>query len=351
MTGRQRITYTIKVAAAHVLFYTGLLRIWQSVVLRRKAVVLMYHRVLLREQREATASHPGIIVNESTFAAQMAFLRRRFCVLSLGEFADRLARRVPFQNSSCLITFDDGWRDNFESALPHLVRHQLPAVVFLPVNYIDHNRPFWQEGLTHLLWRALEEVRTAPLQRERFEQLLAPIGLARALDAGGQDPRASVREIVGTMKYADMSVIEQLLSDLASVLGIDLAELSHTDGFMTWDQVHEMSRRGVAFGGHGADHRILTRLPRHEAEVEIRASKEVLDSRLSQRTVAFAYPNGDWNAEVAEEVKEAGFEVGFTTRRGFVTCDEDRFALRRVNVHEDMTRSMPMFLARVTGLL
>ena len=61
MTGRERITYTIKVAAAHVLYYTGLLRIWQSVVLRRKAVVLMYHRVLspraTRSDRLAPRNH------------------------------------------------------------------------------------------------------------------------------------------------------------------------------------------------------------------------------------------------------------------------------------------------------
>ena len=126
----------------------------------------------------------------------------------------------------------------------------------------------------------------------------------------GRTSRASIGEIVRTMKHADVSVIEQLLSGLASELGVDLAEVSRTDGFMTWDQVREMSRHGVAFGGHGADHRLLTRLPSHEAEAEIRASKEVLDSRLSQRTLAFAYPNGDWNAEVADGGQEERIRCG-----------------------------------------
>jgi peptidoglycan/xylan/chitin deacetylase (PgdA/CDA1 family) len=351
MTRSERITYTIKVTLAHVLYYTGLLRIWQLVVLRRKAVVLMYHRVLSLEERSVTGSHPGIIVDETTFAEQMAFLRRRFCVLSLDEFTDRLARGIPFQNSSCVITFDDGWRDNFENALPPLLRHELPAVVFLPVNYIGHNRQFWQEALTNLLWQAAEIVRAAPRRRERFENLLSPIGLSRVLGEQGQDLRASIREIVGTTKELDMSVIEQMLSGLASELGIDLAGASRTDGFMTWDEIREMSRHDVAFGGHGADHRILTRLPSQEAEAEIWASKAVIDSRLSQNTVAFAYPNGDWNACVADEVRKGGFSLAFTTERGFVTCNDDRFSLRRVNVHEDMTRTIPMFLAHVTGLL
>ncbi len=261
MTGRQRITFTIKMAFAHALYYTGLLRIWQSVVLRRKAVVLMYHRVLSHEERGATGSHCGIIVDQTTFAAQMAVLKRRFCVLSLDEFADRLARGVPFQNSSCVITFDDGWRDNFENALPSLLRHRLPAVVFLPVNYIGHDRPFWQEALTHLLWQVADEVRRAPERRERFHDLLSPSGLTGVLSVDGQDARASIGGIVRTMKHADVSVIEQLLSVLASELGVNLADVSRTDGFMTWDQVCEMSRHGVAFGGHGAEHRILTRLP------------------------------------------------------------------------------------------
>jgi peptidoglycan/xylan/chitin deacetylase (PgdA/CDA1 family) len=351
MAVRQRLTYAVKVALAHALYYTGVLRIWQAIVLRRKAVVLMYHRVLSDEERQATCSHPGIVVSKATFEAQMAFLKRRFVVLSVDQFANRLDNRAPFLDSSCLITFDDGWRDNFEHALPALARHGLPAIVFLPVNYIGRDCPFWQEALTHLVWRAVEEVTSNPGRRDRLLDLVSPLGLQGLLQLGDLHGRASICEAVRTIKQEGRSLIGQVLLDLSAELGIDLAEISRTDGFMTWDQVGEMSRHGVALGGHGAEHHLLTQIPSTDAAADILTSKQVLDARLSQRARAFAYPNGDWNPEVATAVRMSGFDLAFTTRRGFVTCDDDRFAIRRVNVHDDMTRTMPMFLARVTGIL
>lgn len=351
MTRRERIAYTSKLVVAYALFYTGLLRLYQSLVLRRRAVVLMYHRVLSSGEREATGSHHGIVVDDRTFAEQMAFLSRRFRVLSLNEFADRLEGRAPFHDSSCLITFDDGWRDNFVNALPVLIQHNLPAVVFLPVNYVGERRLFWQEALTHLLHAVVGEVKKNPRRRERFCALLNPLGLAGVLDLGERVPRSSIREIVSTKKLIDGPPIQKLISALTLELRFEFEGVRRIDGFMTWDEVCQMSRHRVAFGGHGAEHRILTLLSIHEAETEIRTSKEVLDSHLSPRTAAFAYPNGNWNSGVAGEVRKTGFELAFTTEPGFVSCGDDRFALRRVNVHEDMTGNTPMFLARVVGLL
>src|SRR3712207_3686640 len=105
---RARLVYAIKVTIAYTLYYTGVFRVWQSIALRRKAVVLMYHRVLTPEARRRTGSHPGIVVDRRTFARHMAVLKRRFVVLSTEEFARHLERREPLPDSSCLITFDDG---------------------------------------------------------------------------------------------------------------------------------------------------------------------------------------------------------------------------------------------------
>ena len=65
---------------------------------------------------------------------------------------------------------------------------------------------------------------------------------------------------------------------------------------------------------------------------------------------AFAFPGGGWNAGIAETVKGSGYRLAFTIDSGSVSCDDNPFALRRVNIHEGMTESIPMFLARLTGL-
>jgi peptidoglycan/xylan/chitin deacetylase (PgdA/CDA1 family) len=351
MTPRQRATYTLKLALSHALYYTGLLGLWQSVAMRNKAVVLMYHRVLTADERRRSGSHPALVVDRETFARQMAVLKRRFNVLSIEEFADCLERRVPFPPSSCVITFDDGWRDNFTNALPILRQHSLPALVFLPVNYVGRNRLFWQEALTHLLLQVVAEVTRNPERRQALEEMLRPSGLAGVLDVTDEDARPAIRAAVGSQKALTRSATEALIASLARELGVSLAALSEVDGFVDWRQVEQMSGQRIAFGAHGVEHLLLTHISEDEAECEIRTSGQVVANRVGPRVLTFSYPNGYHTPAIVNRVKAAGYRLAFITTRGFVTCDDDPFTLRRLNVHEGVTATTPMFLARIVGLM
>jgi peptidoglycan/xylan/chitin deacetylase (PgdA/CDA1 family) len=347
---RARLIFAIKYAIAHVLYYTGLLTLWQAVVLRRKAVVLMYHRVLTDDERQRSGSHPGIIVGRDTFERQMSILKRRFVVLTLEEFHRRLAAKIPFQSSSCLITFDDGWHDTFTNALPVLAQRSLPAVVFLPVNFIGQRRVFWRELLTQLLSRATALVRKSPARRARIETLLAATGLQRVLEFSDDNPHQSIVEEVSARTKATSPVSSTLLKELAEETNAAPEELARADAFMDWAQVTAMAAQGVAFGGHGAEHYLLTEVSREVAQSEIQESIEVVRQRFADTVPAFGYPNGSWSPAVAQQVKASGYQLAFTTRPGHVGCDDDPFSLPRMNIHEDMTNTTPMFIARLVGL-
>jgi peptidoglycan/xylan/chitin deacetylase (PgdA/CDA1 family) len=352
VTLRQRLSYAVKLSVSHALYYVGLLQLWQRVVMRRKAVVLMYHRVLTAEQRERSASHPALIVDPETFARHMRLLKRRFVALTADEFVERMEQNRPFPDSACLITFDDGWHDNLTNALPVLERHGLPALVFLPVNYIGRERLFWQESLVHLLIRMLAVLRTEPERRARFAELLAPHGLGHTLDISDASPRAGLIEAMGTQKRFDRRVIEALRASLAAELQVREGELTNVDGFIDWEEARAMQARGITFGGHGAEHLLLTQASPGEVEAEIRTSRAVLAERLGgSDRMTFSYPNGYWTPDVAAVVRQEGYRVGFVTQRGFVDSSDDRFTVRRLNVHEAVTSTAPMFLARVVGLL
>jgi peptidoglycan/xylan/chitin deacetylase (PgdA/CDA1 family) len=344
-----RVKRWARVAAVQVLYYCGLMRMLQAVRLRHRAVVLMYHRVLTEEQRRQTGSHAGIVVTRETFDRQMAFLSRRFTVLSLQEFADRMDRRLPFPNSSCLITFDDGWLDNFENAFPILRAYGLPALVFLPVNFVGSDRRFWRESLTLLLVRVLAEVRREPGRYLEFRAILDRVGLAGLLETKDEDPRSLLSDALEPLKCAAPAVVESLIAQLSSALGTGL-DHAGTDRFMNWTQVETMSRQGVMFGGHGAEHRLLSQLPDGEAEAEVAKARDVLQERLAPSIPTFSYPNGSWTPAVAETVQRAGFRLAFTTDTGIVSVADDPYTLRRVNINEDVTRTVPMFAARVLGL-
>ncbi|MCS6285456.1 MAG: polysaccharide deacetylase family protein [Nitrospira sp.] len=350
MTLVERVKFIIKIVVSYVLYALGVLQVWKHIVLRKKAVVLMYHRVLTREERARTGSHPGIVVDRDAFASQMAMLKQRFNVLSVEEFADRMERKIPFDDASCLLTFDDGWRDNFSHALPILQRYGLPAVVFLPVKFIGGRRIFWQEHLTHLTLKAVKQARCEPGCRERLRKLLALADLDSMLDLPDHDPRLAIMEAVRRQKRLATSVIETTIASLASELDLRGDDHESLDGFLDWEQVKSMARQGIAFGGHGGEHRILTFVSLSEAQDEIRSAKDVIAGHLQETVPIFSYPNGNWSPDVAKLVEKAGYRLAFTTEPGFVSCEDNRFTVRRINIHEGLMNSRPLFLARIVGL-
>lgn len=346
-----RLGYVAKVAFAYGLYYSGLMFVWQRLVLRRRAVVLMYHRVLSSDDRRRTASHNAICVSAETFARHMAVLSRHFVPLSAEQFHDHLARHVPFPNRSVLITFDDGWRDNYTHALPILRRHGLPALVFLPASYVGSGRLFWQEALVHLLTHAGAVARRGASERQRLMTLLQPFGLEGTLSVTGPAARAAIVEAVGGLKAIARDRTEDLIAQLCSTLGVNPSALTDTDAFIDDAQLDEMAGAGITFGGHGVDHLLLTQVPEPSAEQEIRGSKAYVDERLRPKVSCFSYPNGYLNEFVVSAVRRAGFQLAVTTRRGLVRCTDDPLVVGRVNIHEAVTDREPLFLARVTGLL
>jgi peptidoglycan/xylan/chitin deacetylase (PgdA/CDA1 family) len=342
---------TAKRGLASVLYRLGVMRLWQAWAFRNAAIVLMYHRVLSPDQRRQTGSHPAIVVEVDTFAMHMAVLRQRFRVLSLDEFGHLVKSGLPFPPGACVITFDDGWRDNLTHAWPILKEHGLPATIFLPVNFIGQRRLFWREALTQVLVRVIGACRDRPDLTARFAQHLGPVGLAGILTMNRTDARALVTEALSDRKHATSLAVDALVQILEAELGCcdDAAETP--DQFLDWDQVTTLAAEGVTFGGHGADHVLLTGIAREEAAADINTSKQMLEAHVGPDTPAFAYPNGCWSPDVASLVRDAGFHLAFTTDVGAVRHGDDPLTIKRVNIHEDATSTAPLFLARVLGML
>lgn len=346
-----RIKYGMKLVVAHGLYALGILQLWQRIVLRRRAVVLMYHRVLTADERTMTASHPAIVVERETFAAHMALVGRRFNVMTVDQFVERIERRIPFENSSCLVTFDDGWHDNYRHALPILSRHRIPALIFLPVNYIGEQRLFWQEALVHGLQAAMREARQNPSKAAFLREIVAPLGLEEVFDLADVDPR---RRIIGLMtlkrKRFNPADVDAVLTQLDKEVGSRNAGASAVDGFLTWEQVAAMSKDGVRFGGHGAEHHLLSHLSPDESREDIERCKAVMASHLKEEPLAFTYPRGYWTPQVVELVKKAGYRLAFIAKGGSVACEDDPYTLRRINICQEGTETAPLFLARIVGL-
>ncbi len=289
--------------------------------------VFTYHRIA--DPASDSYYDPVISATAEGFRAQVQEIARRFRVLTLDEAIDRL-RSGDHADRSALITFDDGYRDNFETAAPILRELGLPAAFFLPTGFLDEpSLPWWDE----VAWI----VKHAPARRWEISLSAGAAPLAIDLIDG---PRSeAIRALIAAILAETVKDVKSFLATLADRSGV--APDSTAMGralFTDWDQVRTLTgpATGLAIGSHGRTHRKLATLDDEAQLDELAGSRGVLRDRLGRDVDAIAYPYG-WPGAFSELTKtlaaRAGYRVGFAAIEGINRPGStDPFAVRRLNV-------------------
>jgi peptidoglycan/xylan/chitin deacetylase (PgdA/CDA1 family) len=301
----------------------------------------MYHRVIADTMARQTDSNPGIVVSSMQFDKQMRTLRERFNPLSLAEFRQSVESCTPPPNRSCLVTFDDGWIDNYDIAFPILRKYSIPAVVFLPCNYISTDQTFWQEEMLMRLTRMSES--TDKHTNRSLQKLLA------TRDDGYPATVSGIRLFVISLKDAPYKHIEEVLQQVR-ILASTCSDGGHYNRHLSWDQVREMKESGIDFASHALSHQLLSRLDAGELERELTLSKRIIEEETGESVFAIAYPNGDYDPAVLHATKAAGYTLGFSTRHGLFSIDDDPLTVPRFNVHGHNGYSPARFMCTIGGL-
>jgi len=338
-----KIKYTIKVTIAYAMYYSGILWIIKHWKLNNNAVVLMYHRVLPAEVREESFSYSGIIVSPETFETHIQFLEKHFNIVNCNQFTDHITENKPFKNNTCLITFDDGWADNYHHAYPILAKYQTPATIFIPVDYISSNNLFWQESMGHTIYQLLRSSHSAATQA------IASLGLTELSSLPEAQQKERIMDFVRVQKKRSYDEIDTLQHKLNKALeGQSISQQS--DRYLNWPQINEMANNGVTFDSHACSHKILTRLSQHEISEELSRAKHVIEEKTYRKVLTIAYPNGDCDNTVESIANACEYKVGFTTRCGTANHNSSAFTINRVNIKDATTRNRPMFLATLLGI-
>jgi peptidoglycan/xylan/chitin deacetylase (PgdA/CDA1 family) len=335
----------LKRALAIAAFYSGFAWIRLIVGLRGRAVVLMYHRVLPARPHNDAFSADAIVVTPQTFERHMRFLRRFLNPVTLDEFRSMIVGETPWRPRACVVTFDDGWFDNVAHALPILERTGVPAGIFVATGYVGTSETFWQERLLRLLV-------TAWSRGERCRALFEELKIAQVLGMTAETARRELREFVSAMKSAPRGAVENVIQRIRSSLGLrpdDAGDIGE-DRFMSWEQAAVLQdSRFVEVESHTHSHTPLTSLDPGAVREELDRSRAQLQTRLGKKARFLAYPNGDHDLQIAELARERGYELAFTTVPGWVAPGDDPMRLRRINVAEEGTTSVPGFLCRLLG--
>jgi peptidoglycan/xylan/chitin deacetylase (PgdA/CDA1 family) len=299
----------------------------------------MYHRVLPAEHSDRDIEQPGMYVSPATFDMHLEVLKGHFPIVHLDEWVAAAASGGPLPKRACAVTFDDGWRDNFEYAFPVLRRHLAPATIFLVSAMTGTEREFWPNRLARLLARMPLDT---PLP-SRLEAVLLPV-LTRVRFAG-QWGLAELDEAIVLTKQLGEEEIQRLLDSLPTT-GAGRAVLNE-------EEVRVMAASGlVRFGSHTRNHvRFRSALPPAVLESEIGGSRSEIATIAGPAGVGvFCYPNGD-TTDAAIGVVREHYLAAVTTRKGWHRVGADPFLIPRVGVHEDISARPAAFLARIAGLL
>ncbi len=294
---------------------------------RRSLSTLIFHRVL----PSTDPLFPGE-VDATRFDRMMAFVASAFTVLPLARAVQLMAeQRLPPR--ALAITFDDGYADNHDIALPILQRHGLPATFFVATGFLDGGR-MWNDTV-------IECIRHT--QRTAID--IEALGLSNVPTTTVAERRAAIDRLLPLIKYKSLAERETVIQSLRQACGNPV--LSSTL-MMRSQQVQALHAAGMEIGAHTVNHPILTALSEPEARQELQQGRDVLQQLTQAPVVTLAYPNGrpgtDYDLRHVSIARELGFQQAVSTAVGVARAGDDRFQLPRFTPWD---RSMPRWALRL----
>jgi peptidoglycan/xylan/chitin deacetylase (PgdA/CDA1 family) len=292
--------------------------------------ILAYHRIMdLPDPDRFDFDLELISTTPALFREQMQLIKERFRPMRLSDVVAALDAGEELPPDAVVVTFDDGYDDNYRNAFPILRELGVPATFFVSTGHIDTGKPFGYDWLVHMIL-----LTGAP------HLVLPELGI----DVPMPQARAERRELAGhvLLKMKDLGALEQtaLVERLERDWRIPCEGSPADCRPMTWDQVREMHAAGIEIGSHGVHHRMLARLPVEEMIREVRESKATLDRELGKFTATMSYPVGGdraFNDRVIEATREAGFELAVCYICGTNPQPaSNRYALHRLPVERMM---------------
>lgn len=323
----------IEIFVAACFYYTGLVKFarWWARRWGSGLIIAAYHQA-----------------SEGDLRPHLLYLRRHYRIMHLeealeevytspGDMKPKGDRRIPL-----VLTFDDGYYDNYTHAFPLICELQIPITIFLIPGYIENRAYFWWLEGQHLAHQAQVvnvtiEGRTYNLEKVEERELLAQV----------IDDRVRYASSVGE-REAFLASVRKKLAVPSSVPTEEEAVRP-----LRWEEVRKMEESGwVSFGGHTMHHPILGYLSNpEEVRREVEDCRRVLEQHLGHPVRTFAYPVGkpEHIGNVAPKaVREADYNWAVTTTHGTSTSQNDPYQLPRVMC--ESSRHWLVTAAQISGV-
>jgi peptidoglycan/xylan/chitin deacetylase (PgdA/CDA1 family) len=283
----------------------------------------MYHRVVKR--MEPHMLDKGLYISQQAFFENLQFLKKETEFIGLADWLNGNSKPGKY----CIVTFDDGWRDNYEVAFPILTDLGVPATVFLTAKSIDSNDAPWFERLRFVLVDSFSNKQRMKYMATIFKKYGIVDNQSGTLSTYSLYYILRDRLVGKNPEY-----IDRLLTDLET----NSPTFSRRRRVMlNWEELRDMSRRGITFGSHGLNHWAHPTLRTEERREEIYTSKFLLENAGINFVPAFSFPNGLIDMESLAMIRQAGYRGVFAASKKNVRGIDCDFLYSRVCLSQSVT--------------
>lgn len=321
---------------ARMLSLSGMLRGWRRASRGRlkRLLLIGHHRVLpLSDEASFRGDVELVSATPDEFAWQVAFLARHFEPVSCRQIAAAMDGGPPLPSDAVAVSFDDGFSDVAQYAVPILRAEKMPATIFVPTDYVDNQQPFWFDLVAQVFRLAPAlSIRIAPMTQSLPESgdAVARAGAAFAV----------LRQLKYCADDERLRFLARLESEHPDLVAAARGGLGRA---FTWDEMRAVAADGlIEIGAHSASHPSLTCVSAEKLLHEVVAPRQLLEAQLGIPCVSFAYPFGgprSFSPAVQEAVKGAGYKVAVTYMAGVNPSPlTQRYALRRQHVERYTSR-------------
>ena len=305
------------------LSFDGLTRFAQSV--KSSLTILGYHRIKDVPCSDGRFDDGLINATCEEFEWQVKYLKRNFNPITFNDLKGAVESAGRLPERPVIITFDDGFDDNYFNAFGILKDHSVPATFFITTGLMDSNELFWFEKIHFILSDPkLERIPCLDGGYETLNSNRAPHILA----------------LTEELKKLPDQQRRQYIQELEASADCSPNNMDSTDSkTMTWDQVIEMSVSGMEIGSHSVTHPILSMLTDSNLAQELQESKTTIEQRIGKEVTVLAYPNGS-DASVGKRVEDAAKDAGYSFGVKYGLSGNNhfssfqRYSLKRVGIQD-----------------
>lgn len=309
---------------AKLLYHCQLLNFFRTRS-KNRLIVFNYHR-LRPDAADFTTPFDDFVFGPtaSEFRRQMQWLQRHTHLVSEQNIIECLRSKKSFTKPGALVTFDDGYRDNYTIGYPILKALGIPAIFFIPTDSISTRRVGHWDLIAYLLkktakpYLVFEEERFAlPKQREE-----------------------AIKRLQAKAKMSNAVAIKTLLAELTELCDMPLPAVEVQDReLMNWEEVLEVSQNNITIGSHTHTHPCLSRLDAAAQHREMSLPKTILEEKIGKAVRSIAYPYGSpryYNGDTLQMAAACGYDLGFSFLTGFNHLhDFSTFAVKRTEGPKD----------------